>query len=348
MINHQRPSKSLTATRAYAALVAFLLAAALLGSASAQETNRVYDAASFNAEIEAFLGAASGYTAVDEIALEGAIEDALPPTDSVFLASGNLSPLAKALMALEISDGHLERTRHHVIVRVLQADQPPAADPVPMVFVQIDRYNLGPAIRSELVTELGEEYVAPAAEFGEGPHVSWRLVLRPIMGQQAAIFGAARAEANEDHAEAAVCLGVPCVLTSGGIEEIAVWHEMETVDLGDELESLAYPGLRDGLASPAAMLDLTAAQAYFNAYESEVSGSDLGVAEFVIEVGLAQDQVIDVALRQGNLLDDSVSAIWQRLLALPSMDAVPEFYAAQAYECQRGDDDFSAPGEFCP
>ncbi len=344
MVNYLR---SFATARFCAALAVLLVAAVLAGSAAAQEARRVYDPASLDVEIQSFLG--TGYTLVDVDALEAAIEDGLPPTDSVFLASSNLSPLAEALLALEASDGTLERTRHHVSVRVLLAEQPPAAYPVPFVFLQVERYNVGPAIRGELVAELGEDRVAPAADFGEGPHVSWRFVMRQLMGMEAAIFTAAKAEVGEAQADAADCLAMPCLLPYGGIDEIAVWHEMEEVaDLGAELEGLAYPAMRDGLASPAAMLDLAATQAYFDPYQSEVTGSDLVVAEFVIEAGLAQEQTIEVALRQGHLLDDSVAAVWQRLVALPSMGEAPEFYAAQAYECRRGEGGFAAPGEYCP
>ncbi len=343
MIDHRR---SFATACARVALTTLVVAAVLAGSATAQEVGHVYDPASFEAEARAFTG--SSYQAVNVDELETAIEAHLPATDSVFLASGSLSPFAKALLALQAVDGTLERTRHYVSVRVLLAEQPPAAYPVPFVFLQVDRYNLGPAIRDELVAELGEDRVAPAAEFGEGPHVSWRFVMRRVMGQEAALFSAARAELSDERADAADCLGMACLLPHGGIGEIAVWHEMEEVDLGAELGGLAYPGTRGGLARPAAMLDLVAARAHFDPYESEVTGSHLLVAEFVLEAGLAQDQVIEVALRQGHLLDDSLAAEWQRLVALPGMGEAPQFYAARAYECRRGDGGFAAPGEYCP
>jgi len=351
MIDHLRSFatarvRAVQAARVRAAPVTFVVAAVLAGSAAAQEVGRVYDSASLEAETRAFIG--SGFLASDTDELEAAIEARLPATDFVFLASGSVSPLAKALLALQAVDGTLDHTRHHVSVRVLLAEQSPAAYPVPFVFLQVDRYNLGPAIRDELVAELGEDRVAPAAEFGEGPHVSWRFVMRQLMGQEAALFSAARAELSDERADAADCLGMACLLPYGGIGEIAVWHEMEEVDLGAELGGLAYPGTRDGLARPAAMLDLVAARAHFDPYESEVTGSDLLVAEFVLEAGLAQDQVIEVALRQGHLLDDSLAAEWQRLVALPGMGEAPQFYAARAYECRRGDGGFAAPGEYCP
>lgn len=348
MSKTQRTTQVRALAPARTIVAAVLAAAATLGMASAQEVSVVHDEASLEAEIRAFLGSDLGYQAVDVAALEADIESGLPPSDSVFLSSGRVSPLAKAMLALESEDGALERTRHHVSVRVLEVTQPPASDPVAIAFVQVDRYNLGPAIRDELVLSFGESNVAPAATFGEGPHVSWRLVVRRLMGNEAAIIAAARAEVPDSQAALVSCLGVPCLQTSGGIEDMAAWHAMETADLAGESESLVSQATRDGLDWPAAMLDLAAAQAHFNAYESEVTGRDAVVAEFVIESNLAQEAYTDVALRRGHLLDDSVAAIWQRLLTFTTLDDAPEFYAAQAFECRRGEGGFAAPGKFCP
>lgn len=343
--SRQRTTGSPTFARARAILATLLVAVTVLGAAAAQTAGEAPEVASLGSAAEAFLG--TGYAAVDAAELEGALADDLPPTDSAFLLSGSLSPLAKALLALESRDGTLERARHHVTVSVIQVGPSPAGVPVPVLLVQADRYNLGPAMRDELVAELGEEHVAPVAEFGEGPHVSWRFVMQRVMGQEAAIVAAARTELDDAQAAAAACLGMPCLLTSGGIEGIAPWHELEPIDLAGELEGLAYQAVRDGLASPAALLDLAAAQAHFDPYASEVTGSDLVVAEFVIEAGLAQSPVVELAFRQGHLLDDSLAAIWQRLVALPAAAGAPELYAAPAYECRRGDGGFAAPGEFC-
>ncbi len=301
--------------------------ALLLGAASAQQAGQ-----SLDQEIAAFVG--GDYVQIDTEVLEAAVEAALPPSDSVFLASAEVGVLAKALLALEVADGALERTRHHGTVRVLSTGRSP------VVFVQVDRYNLGPSLHAELVAELGAEHVAPLEEFGVGQHVSWRFVMHQVMGQEAALIAAARAVIGEAQADAAPCLGMPCLLTTGGIEDHAVWHELEAVDLGAETHTL-------NLASAAGALDVAASLAFFNPYEVEVSGGDALVAEFVMESGLAQEQVVDVALRQGQLMDDSLAAVWQRLLLFPSWEGAPEAHAAQAFECRRREGGFAAAGEYC-
>src|SRR5690606_6603798 len=144
-------------------------------------------------------------------------------------------PLTKAVLLLENAEGALPRSRHHMTVRVLQVEASPAGGPEPMLFVQLDRYNLGPAVRAELAESLGEEHVAPAAEFGEGPSVSWRFVMHQVMGQNAALVAAARLELAPETAAVTACLGAPCLQAHGVTEELAIWHELEPVDLTAEL-----------------------------------------------------------------------------------------------------------------
>ena len=326
-------------------LLLTLAAIALLSISQAQSGPRT--GATVEAEAQAFVGPESGYRSVDVASLEDALEAELPASDSVFLASGRLSPFAKALLVVETTDGLLPRTRHHLSVRVLSVEEPPANDPASYLFLQVDRYNLGPAIRDELISSIGPEHVAPLSEFGEGPHVSWRFVMHQVMGQNAAIYAAGRAQIADAAALSASCLGAPCLTPTAGVEELAVWHELEPVELLEALADLPYEALRAGLPSPAAMIDLATDNAPFNAYDAEHGGREGVIAEFIIESGLTQEPAMELALRQGDLLDDSVAAIWQRLLAFSLTGDAPEFYAGQAFECRRGDGGWAEPGEFC-
>lgn len=71
--------------------------------------------------------------------------------------------------------------------------------------------------------------------------------------------------------------------------------------------------------------------------------------EAVIEVDLAQDSVLDAAMRWGGLRDDSVAAIWRRLIIVSMGEnaQTPTAYRAEAYECQRGPQ-FPPDGGQCP
>src|SRR5690606_16379385 len=178
-----------------------------------------------------------------------------------------------------------------------------------------------------------------------GPHVSWRFVMHQLMGNNAAILAAGRAVLDESQIAVATCLGVDCLATAGGIDELAVWQEMVLFDVEDEIAGLRYEAQRDGLPVPAAMLDLPAGLTYFGPYAAESSGAGI-LAEFLIESGLAQDDSVESVFRQGDLLDDSLAAVWQRLLAF-SAGGAPQFFAAQAYGCRRDESGRAEPGEFC-
>ncbi len=285
-----------------------------------------------------FLALDAGYASVDTMALEAAIEAQLPDTGSVFLASSQLSPLAKALLAAEVHDGPLWLYRYQLQLTLEHVSAPPAADPVPVLLVDLKRFNLGPAQHAGLVEELGEDVVAPVEEFGSGPHTAWRLVLSPVMGQPAAILDASRRELDDAEAALATCLGAPCLELYPLIEEAAVWqdHEAVSAEAVDSLLTVPHPG---------AMLDMLASHWGFDPYQSETTGQVL--AELLIETAGAQDDFIDVALRQGPLADDSLLAVWQRVYAFPGAGDGPQLYTTEAYECRRGPDTFAGPGEFC-
>ena len=274
---------------------------------------------------------AAGYEAIDLTDLEALIEAGLPPSESVFTASGQLSPLAKAVHAVEAMDGQLERTRLQLSVAVINVPAPPAADPEPLLLVQVDRFNLGPSIHSELVQTVGEDQVAHIHEFGEGPHVSWRLVLHRLMGHEAALVAASRMEITAETAADMECLGGTCLQTAPVMEDLAAWSEL--TDAADE----AIPGA-DAMTA-AGMLDTLAGMTFFNAYENEAGfgalDSPVIVAQAVVETNLGQDAGTEGALRIGELLDDSLEAIWVRAVAFPGA-AGQQLFGGVAYECRRG------------
>lgn len=279
--------------------------------------------------VEAFL-AGEGYAAVDPVTLEQTIEEDLPSTGSVFLAAGSLSPLAKAVHALEALDGVVERARYSLTASLATGSDE--------VMIQLDRYDLGAAIRQELVDSIGEEHVAPAEKFGMGPHVSLRLVMTRVMGHEAMIVGAARKEIDELAAADGTCLLGACLELARSAE-----HVGQLEDLGEQyVESdLPYQAERDGLPTPAALLDMLSDYAglvlYDNEARFEFQGSNLQVAEAVIDSNLAQEGSVDGVMRVDALLDDSLAATWHRLVALPGWSVGAPLYGASALECRRGE-----------
>lgn len=292
--------------------------------------------------------AEDGFTAVDADKLWEKINAALEPSDpqeSIFHPTADVGPVPMAMLAMASQGDGPDRLRYRISYGIEWIDAPPSAERLPVSFVEVQRFNIGPAIRDDLVQSLGEDAVAPIEEFGVGPHIAWRIVTQPVMGNRAIIAAAGYAEISEDAADATLCFGVPCLLPYSVIEGDLPWSEME-----EEAISLDVPFT----ASKNGILTAVAA-AHILLGDVEPEGPDGGsdgtsipepVIEAVIETNLGQDIGLEAAYRWGGLLDDSVAAIWERLASIGMMgDGM--IYRAQTFECARGPD-FPEPGQFCP
>src|SRR5690606_4353969 len=93
-------------------------------------------------------------------------------------------------------------------------------DDAPLSFVTVERYNFGPIIRRQVVDAYGEENADEPEAFGVGPHVAWRIVTMPLMGQAAAVVEAARREIGDEEAGALDCAGRLCLSYDPALDEI--------------------------------------------------------------------------------------------------------------------------------
>ncbi|MGM0915599.1 MAG: hypothetical protein ACQEXC_14735 [Pseudomonadota bacterium] len=124
---------------------------------------------------------------------------------SIFHPDADTGPLTKALLVLMIEEADLPHSR--VWLRYARASVAPQGQaPIPVELVEVVSFDLGPARREALVAQHGESRVAPAEAFGEGGHIAWRFITRPVMGQVADITHAAR---REIPLEGAFCVNTP-------------------------------------------------------------------------------------------------------------------------------------------
>ncbi|GGA57154.1 hypothetical protein [Pelagibacterium lentulum] len=290
----------------------------------------------------------NGFEAVDPDKLWKKINAALAPSDpdaTIFHPTADIGPVPMAMLAVASQGSGPDRVRYRISYGIAWIDAPPSAAALPLSFMEVQRFNVGPAIREDLVQSLGADAVAPIEEFGVGPHVAWRLVTQPVMGNRAIISAAGYAEISEDAASAALCFGRPCLSPNSVIEGDLPWSEMEEAPISLDVP---FAVSANGVLTPFAAAEILLGDVEPEGPDGTNDGASIPepVIEAVIEGNLGQDIGLEAAYRWGGLLDDSVAAIWERLASLGMMeDRI--IYRASTYECARGPD-FPEPGQFCP
>lgn len=294
-----------------------------------------------------------GYEAQDGEQIMLDINDALEPLNpepSVFLPTSDISPLAMAILALENAEGPRDRVRYHISYGIADIPKHQRYGTLPVSFVQVDRYSMGATIRQDVIDSYGGEHVAPPDEFDVGPHVSWRLMTRPIQGTRALIMAAGRRELSDAQAQQATCLNAPCLFYGMEPEEDQLpWSDAEEVPLTLDV---AYPIARNGLLTPAAAMEqITGGIRYSAGEQNRAAGSPPDpFLEAVIEINLGQDAAMMARMREGGLMDDSIAANWKQIFVMPSAEdyQVPAISQAETYECGRGPSKFPEKGRYCP
>ena len=240
---------------------------------------------------------------------------------------GAASALEKALLLVEAMEPSLPRVRY--MVRYGQMIQ----EETPVAFVSVERYNLGPAIRQMVAEDYGEENTAEPEEFGVGPHVAWRIVTMPLMGQTAALLEAARSEIGEAGAASADCAGRGCLSVDSPLDVVREWRETPI----EVNVATAYPRTdASGMPTPAfvaAELSIAAGLAQSDGGEPFWNGPEhpeaaRGSAPFLfvtIDSNLGQEVNVDAALGQTLLNDDAIAELWVRRAQFPDGEDSPVY-----------------------
>lgn len=263
-----------------------------------------------------------GYAEIDAREFASSIYDHLPPDpSSVLMPDSDIGPLTKSLLLVEANDGVLPRSRYRIRYGVDQLPPAGAGGPVTLSLIQIDRFNMGPAMREELAATGAP--VGPEEAFGIGPHVSYRIVMRPIQGQTADPIAVSRAEIATEAASDMRCLSMPCLNTVPIGETFSNWQDMR--DLPVRLD-VSYETVRNGVLSPAAALDLALVEMHVQSKDNgrlrwrgsepgDGGSSDDPAMEAVIDVNLGQDDGIDAVLHSHARLEDTPGATWGRVVS---------------------------------
>lgn len=127
---------------------------------------------------------------------------------AVFLPDADLDGLPRTILLLEAQEVELPHVRYHVNYNSYSDTEIPE---LKHEYIEVTRYNLGPARRDDLLQYVETEHIASPAEFGVGPHVSWRFALAPNMGMQASVLYAARKEITDSAAQQSMCFAQSCL-----------------------------------------------------------------------------------------------------------------------------------------
>ena len=162
-----------------------------------------------------------GYASVDPAELDQALAMLLNESRRRAERDADLSAMEQALLLVDLEERPLQRARH-----VLRYGQQ-TIDRVDVSFIDLQRYNLGPAIRLDAIDSYGAENVADAEAFGVGPHVAWRFVMLPTAKLSALLLAASRREIADEEAAGRNCLPRACP-SLDPIDDLADWSDPQT------------------------------------------------------------------------------------------------------------------------
>lgn len=238
---------------------------------------------------------------------------------AVGLPDADLDAVTRSVLLLESLESRLPHVRYQISYSIETAPDLPE---LRQDYVEIRRYNLGPARRADVLNYLAPEQVGDPEHFGVGPHISWRFVLAPIMGLSANLMYASRRELSDEQAQQDSCFGEPCLSLISARASEADWVAIEPAVL-PEASYDAYDEF--DLARPARALEelwriLT------------VGGLDTmpyvhGEPQFVFIVSHnidGQETSSQAWLKQKSVLDDSMAEIWIQRQQLDQAQA--QFY----------------------
>lgn len=239
-----------------------------------------------------------------------------PNPPQLSLPDADLDPLTRSIVILEANEPPLPHVRYRVTYSM---DVSPDMPELQQAYAEVTRYNLGPSRRGDLLISVPDGQVADQAEFGVGPHVSWRFVLAPVMGMRAGLVYASRTEVADAQARTADCLGEPCLSLADPSGPVTGWEPMTSPQSAPP----PYAGITDFDVATAAFgmqelwetltadgmdsLQYTPTQPHFVFVISvNVAGQEAGIS------GLAKQAVVG---------DHTVSEIWTRRLEIAGVPA---------------------------
>lgn len=245
---------------------------------------------------------------------------------AVLWPDADLDALTRAVLILEANEAPLPHVRFKIQYSMnSSADFPEAQHD----YIEVTRFNLGPARRADLLEYVSQEHVASATEFGVGPHVSWRFALAPVMGMRAGLLYASRKEVSDDHARNIDCLGEPCLSLADTDGTSLTWSPVTL----PQLERAPYVD-KSPLGSTRTARIVQELWATLSAHGMDPLPYQPDQPHFVFVTSRdvsGQDAVSFGVVKQAVVLDHSVQQIWTRRVEIADRAAeLSQAYVARS------------------
>lgn len=269
-------------------------------------------AARHDAEAQAFVQT-TGYSLIDVDALSDQkyySKNVFPDLNRAVMPmpDADLDPVSKAVLQLELRENPLPHVRYRITYNMGYL---PGAPEVQRTYVEVTRFNLGPALRADLQGSVPAESLAGPRAFGIGPHVSWRFVMAPRMGMTAEIIGASRKVVPSKLAGILDCLGTPCLSLINPEGPPEKWRTVAA----PAVSRATYRHRAGELERPARVAQELLALAAPRGVEVAPYRPGSPRMIFVISMNVGgQDELIHGLLHDAFVMDDAVSSVWTRRL----------------------------------
>lgn len=233
---------------------------------------------------------------------------------SAFHPDADLPAPVRALLLLEAHEGALPHARYLVSYQPTST----AANPDDTRdFVDITRFNLGPAVRADLAGSVPAEHLAPAKAFGVGPHVRWRVAMSPQRGMAAGLDAVGRKLLPAQEAAAIDCLGRPCTALEPAAGPGGRWKVQPLGKLAPSFARSTAHG-----PAPASVVEQLLAAMGEDALRSAPFAPDAQRLVFVVSVNAGGQEAQTTALARNALVfDDAVGQQWLRFAQTPGVAA---------------------------
>ncbi len=301
-----------------------LWATALILLSTQAAANNAYQQAQLELEANALsFTQAQGHAVVDAQALTDEhyyskenFPGARDGQESINLPDADLDPITRSILFLEAQEARLVHVRYRITYSMdASADVPEAQQG----YVEVTRYNVGPSLRGDLLMSVPDGQVADPAQFGVGPHVSWRFVLAPAMGVRAGLLHASRKEIPEAQARAANCLGEPCLSLVDPSGPDQGWTPITP----PQLDRPAYVGTSAlGVSQPARVMEELWENIASDGMDTLQYAPDEPHFVFVVSLNIdGQEAAVSGLAMQSLVMDGTVSQIWTQRHEVAQMPA---------------------------